>query len=111
MAKQKINLNHLANKPVASMDELLLGTPPTPITQNLAPAPVTEQLPDASAKIRFTNALPPETFLRLQQYTFWSHETIGDVLNEAILAYLEGKPEADKTIPAKQAQRRRLPSV
>ena len=110
MAKQKVNLNHLASKPAASMDELLLGTSSTPVP----PTPVLEPVADAvdtSAKIRFTNALPPETFLRLQQYTFWSHETIGDVLNEAILAYLKGKPEADKTIPAKQAQRRRLPSI
>jgi len=109
MAKQKINLDHLANKPAASMDELLLGTPAASPTQN--PVPSVAEMSDASAKIRFTNALPAETFLRLQQYTFWSHETIGDVLNEAILAYLEGKPEADRTIPAKQAQRRRLPSV
>ncbi|OUJ68001.1 hypothetical protein [Hymenobacter crusticola] len=110
MAKQKINLDHLANKPAASMDELLLGASATPTVQN-ATLESPAEIPDASAKIRFTNALPPETFLRLQQYTFWSHETIGDVLNEAILAHLEGKPEADKTIPAKQAQRRRLPTV
>jgi hypothetical protein len=103
MAKQKVNLDRLT-KPAKSMDELLLGAP---VTQE--PEPVAEPAVVEDTKIRFTNALPPDTFRRLQQYTFWSHETIGDVLNDALLAYFEGKPEADKTIPAKQARRRRIP--
>ena len=103
MAKQKVNLDRLT-KPAKSMDELLLGT-----TVEQDPEPSAEPAAADDTKIRFTNALPPDTFRRLQQYTFWSHETIGDVLNDALLAYLEGKTEADKAIPAKQARRRRIP--
>ena len=102
MAKQKVNLDRLI-KPAKSMDELLLGTS---VAQepDILPEPASDEV-----KIRFTNALPPDTFRRLQQYTFWSHETIGDVLNDALLAYLGGKPEAQKAIPANRAKRRRIP--
>jgi len=104
MSKQKVSLGHLLPKPAQSVDDLLLGNAPSP---QIEPAP--EPTAGDEAKIRFTNALPPNTFRRLQQYTFWSHETIGDVLNDALLAYLDGKPEAEREIPAKQAKRRRLP--
>ena len=103
MAKQKVNLDRLT-KPAKTMDELLLGT-----AETQEPAPTPESVVADDTKIRFTNALPPDTFRRLQQYTFWSHETIGDVLNDALIAYFEGRPEAEKTIPAKQAKRRRIP--
>lgn len=108
MSKQKVNLANLVGKQPAkpttpSMDEVLLGPLPT-----TPPAPAETPEPTGEEKIRFTNALPPATFRRLQQYTFWAHETIGDVLDEALLAYLEGKPEADRAIPEKQAKRRRL---
>jgi hypothetical protein len=103
MAKQKVNLDRLT-KPAKTMDDLLLGTPATQ-----EPELTSEPAAVDDTKIRFTNALPPDTFRRLQQYTFWSHETIGDVLNDALVAYFEGKPEAEKTIPAKQAKRRRIP--
>jgi hypothetical protein len=101
MSKQKVNLDWLT-KLSKSTDELLLGTAVVP---EAIPAPARTD----EAKIRFTNALPPNTFRRLQQYTFWSHETIGDVLNDALLAYFDGKPEAEKPIPSKQAKRRRIP--
>ncbi|MBX0293154.1 hypothetical protein K3G63_22100 [Hymenobacter sp. HSC-4F20] len=106
MSKQKVNLDRLMTKPAQSMDDLLLGNSPS---SQIEPTP--QPTTGDEAKIRFTNALPPDTFRRLQQYTFWSHETIGDVLNDALLAYLDGKPEADREIPAKQAKRRRLPPV
>jgi hypothetical protein len=105
MSKQKVNLDRLRSNPTQSADELLLGTTATSLPQE----PVSETAASDDAKIRFTNALPPHTFRRLQQYTFWSHETIGDVLNDALVAFLDGKSEADREIPAKQAKRRRLP--
>jgi hypothetical protein len=97
MSKQKISLAHL-NQPADSMDALLLGAAPT-----VSPMPEPEQY----VKVRFTNALPATTFQRLQQYSFWSHETIGDVLEEALTRYFEQRPEADKPLPAKQAAKKR----
>jgi hypothetical protein len=101
MSKQKISLAHL-NQPADSMDALLLGAAaPAP-----APVPPVPE-PEQEAKIRFTNALPPATFQRLQQYSFWSHETIGDVLDEALTAYFATRPDADRKLPEKQAAKKR----
>lgn len=99
MSKQKISLAHL-NQPTDSMDALLLGATP-------AASPTTSPEPAPDEKVRFTNVLPSSTFQRLQQYSFWSHETIGEVLDEALKAYFETRLEADKTLPEKQAAKKR----
>lgn len=98
MAKAKFDLDQL----IPSPDELLLK----PKAAAPAASVVTQEVKE-SVLIKFSNQLPAETLQRLQQYSFWSHETIGDVLDVAITAYLEGRPEADRAIPAKQAARRR----
>ncbi|WP_126546964.1 hypothetical protein [Hymenobacter amundsenii] len=97
MAKAKFDLDQL----IPSPDELLLKP------KAAVPAAAVTQEARESVLIKFSNQLPAETLQRLQQYSFWSHETIGDVLDVAIIAYLEGRPEADRAIPAKQAARRR----
>lgn len=99
MSKQKISLAHL-NQPTDSMDALLLGA--TPST-----SPTVSPEHESEAKIRFTNVLPSSTFQRLQQYSFWSHETIGEVLDEALIAYFKTRSEADKALPEKQAAKKR----
>lgn len=99
MAKVKLDLDQLISSP----DDLLLKPKAATVTVVPTVAPATEE----PVLIKFSNQLPADTLRRLQQYSFWSHETIGDVLHEAITAYLAGKQEADKAIPPKQAKRRR----
>ncbi|WP_157541674.1 hypothetical protein [Hymenobacter aerophilus] len=99
MAKAKFDLDQL----IPSPDELLLK----PKATVASVASTVAQEAKESVLIKFSNQLPAETLQRLQQFSFWSHETIGDVLDAAITAYLEGKPEADRALPAKQAARRR----
>jgi len=100
VSKQKISLAHLA-QPTDSTDSRLLGA--AALRADAGPTPAAE--PDA--KVRFTNALPPATFQRLQQSAFWSHETIGDVLDEALNAFFAAKPEADRALPEKPAAKKR----
>jgi hypothetical protein len=100
MSKPKISLTHLS-QPIESTDSLLLSAASSKST------PSEESVPEQEAKVRFTNALPAATFQRLQQYAFWAHETLGEVLDEALQAYLATKPEADRALPQKQAAKKR----
>jgi hypothetical protein len=103
--KPKLNLDdHISPIPasIANPDDLLRSRRPVTKPSLLMPTP------EEPALVKFSNQLPANTLRRLQQYSFWSHETIGDVLDEAIQAFLDGKPEADKAIPEKHSKRRRI---
>lgn len=106
------NMAKVESMPAQAADEMIynLPTAPSNLTSNRSPT-----LPTAPTvvKIPFTNQLTPQTFLRLKQFECWGGMEIQDILEEALTAFFEGKPEADRELPAraKEKLRKKLPNL
>lgn len=106
------NMAKVEPLPAQAADEMIynLPTAPTPSVSSQASTPGTTL---SVAKIPFTNQLTPQTFLRLKQFECWGGMEIQDILEEALTAFFEGKPEADRDLPAKAKEklRKKLPNL
>ena len=100
------NMAKVSSVPAQAADELIYGLPAAPPT-------VPAERPVPAVKIPFTNQLTPETFLRLKQFECWGGMEIQDILEEALNAFFQGKPEADRELPAKAKEklRKKLPNL
>lgn len=100
------NMAKAASVPAQAADELIYDLPAA--TSALPP-----ERPVTGVKIPFTNQLTPETFLRLKQFECWGGMEIQDILEEALNAFFQGKPEADRELPAKAKEklRKKLPNL
>jgi hypothetical protein len=115
-AKKSGKVNMIANMakvgpvPSQTADALIYDLPPAESTVAL-PVATESDLP--KAKVPFTNQLTPETFLRLKQFECWGGMEIQDILEEALTAFFNGKPEADRELPAKAKDRlrKKLPNL
>jgi len=103
------NMAKIESLPAQTADELIYDLSAS------APAISTPSSPVATpvAKIPFTNQLTPNTFLRLKQFECWGGMEIQDILEEALTAFFEDKPEADRELPAKAKEklRKKLPNI
>lgn len=104
-----VNMAKVESLPAQAADDLIYDLPASAQATSKPSSPVAVPV----AKIPFTNQLTPETFLRLKQFECWGGMEIQDILEEALTAFFEGKPEADRELPAKAKEklRKKLPNI
>ncbi|WP_181309028.1 hypothetical protein [Rufibacter sp. XAAS-G3-1] len=55
----------------------------------------------------FATRLPVWLIQKMQQHQYWNRESIMDTVVNAVDAYLENNPDADKPLPAKVAAKKK----
>jgi hypothetical protein len=82
--------------PSTPTNDLVYGTPGSAsIPLPIAPEPV--------RRIVFTNELTPERYAQVQQYKYWGRLEIREILDQALEAFFADKPDANRTLPEKEA--------
>ena len=105
------NMAKVGPVPSQAADALIYDLPATESITAMPPVTAVVEVP--KLKVPFTNQLTPETFLRLKQFECWGGMEIQDILEEALTAFFQGKPEADRELPAKAKDRlrKKLPNL
>ncbi|MGY2134408.1 hypothetical protein ACW9KT_19420 [Hymenobacter sp. HD11105] len=103
----------MASKPKLDLDQLLPANPDDFLLKpkaTKAPAAAPSVVPEAeTAKIKFSNQLPLDTWRQLHQYSFWERKDLATVIDQALLAYFAQHPESQRELPAEEKKRRKLP--
>ncbi|RZK32138.1 MAG: hypothetical protein EOO61_17215 [Hymenobacter sp.] len=82
--------------PSTPTNDLVYGTPES------VPAPAFE-VPEPIRRIVFTNELTPERYAQVQQYKYWGRLEIREIIDQALEAFFADKPDANRTLPEKEA--------
>lgn len=86
----------------ANPDDLLFAS--APAADPTAPEPETEEM-----KLRFGSQLPAATLVKLHRVAYWSRTPLNELLDEALGMLYAAKPEAEKPLPEKERDKRKMP--
>lgn len=83
----------------------LPSTPTNDLVYGTAEAVSTpaSEAPEPVRRIVFTNELTPERYVQVQQYKYWGRLEIREILDQALEAFFADKPDANRTLPEKEA--------
>lgn len=86
----------------ANPDDLLFAAAPAANAAAAEPEP--EEL-----KLRFGSQLPAATLVKLHRVAYWGRTPLNELLDEALGLLYAAKPEAEKPLPEKEREKRKLP--
>ncbi|WP_046246747.1 hypothetical protein [Hymenobacter terrenus] len=86
----------------ANPDDLLFASAP------VAASPATESEAE-ELKLRFGSQLPAATLVKLHRVAYWSRTPLNELLDEALGLLYAAKAEADKPLPEKEREKRKMP--
>ena len=91
----------------ANPDDLLFAAAPA---ANAAAANAAAAEPEPEElKLRFGSQLPAATLVKLHRVAYWGRTPLNELLDEALGLLYAAKPEAEKPLPEKEREKRKLP--